>query len=198
MSFDNIFLIACDKCCRKHTASFQVSDSKFVDLPWTNTTTYMKESIITVSIKLYTNHGGRFSLSVCDSKKPGDLTIECFRKNPPLVSMDSRLRKYWIPDNSPEYNLQWRLPKGFVCTSGCVLMFEYYAMQTCIEPCKCANCGGYCKGTNPLNPWSTLKFCTDTIQPQKLEIFRNCADITITAWIAVHCKHATHTKTFLV
>ena len=130
-----------------------------------------------MDIKLTTNHGGRFSVSICDSTTPSGITLKCFETRR-LISVATGTTKWWIQDTSQDgwqLKMDWQLPADFTCVNGCTLMWEYYAMQTCLEACDCVECGSYCNGTNPVGGPRPTCLPTDT-----MEIFRNCADITIT------------------
>jgi hypothetical protein len=78
---------------------------------------------------------------------------------------------------SAEHTIKYKLPAGIVCEAGCVLQWEYYSMQSCIEPgCNRKYCGGYADGDNVLYN-SNLGFCGRT--GAQVEFFSNCADIRI-------------------
>jgi hypothetical protein len=91
--------------------------------------------------------------------------------------VDNGQRDYWIFDIAAEHTIKYKLPAGIVCEAGCVLQWEYYSMQSCIEPgCDRKYCGGYADGDNVLYN-SNPGFCGRT--GAQAEFFKNCADIRI-------------------
>jgi hypothetical protein len=94
-----------------------------------------------------------------------------------LRRVDNGQRDYWIFDIGAEHTMKYKLPPGVVCEAGCVLQWNYYSMQSCIEPgCDRKYCGGYADGDNVLYN-SNPGFCGRT--GAQAEFFRNCADIRI-------------------
>jgi hypothetical protein len=91
--------------------------------------------------------------------------------------VDNNQRDYWIFDISADHTIKYKLPAGIVCEAGCVLQWEYYSMQSCVNPgCDRKYCGGYADGDNVLYN-SNPGFCGRT--GAQAEFFRNCADIRI-------------------
>ena len=122
-------------------------------------------------------------MSLCNAKTGGALTLDCFRKTQLITANGGSLNpstKWWITDPRQtgwKATMKWKLPANFECPNGCVMMWEYAAMQGCIERCGCAECGNsYCKENNPTV--GHRLFCGKP-GAHKVEYFRNCADVTI-------------------
>lgn len=153
---------------------FQTTNSNFINEPSPVQATYKEGSVIELKVILTTNHGGKFSFRVCPRRR--DLDAACFGSNY-LTRVDNGQRDYWIFDIAAEHTMRYKLPAGITCEAGCVLQWEYYSMQSCIEPgCDRKYCGGYADGDNVLYN-SNPGFCGRT--GAQAEFFRNCADIRI-------------------
>ena len=153
----------------------QVTTSNFINQPWASVASYARGGVVSTTINLTTNHGGRFSMYLCNSKSASGLTVDCFIRTP-LINVETGTTKWWIQDAAQfgwRHTMDWKLPEGFSCPNGCVLMWEYVAMQACVEGCDCTKCGSYCNGTNPVGGYRD--------RCGRFEIFRNCADVII-AW----------------
>ena len=132
--------------------------------------------MVTLKVKLTANHGGKFSFRICP--KTSDLTESCFGSNY-LIRVDNGQRDTWVISKDVyDYTMTYQLPATIACPNGCVLQWQYFAMQSCVEPgCNPTYCGAaYASGQNPA-VGNSPGFCTATSRP---EFFLNCADIIIT------------------
>lgn len=155
---------------------FQGTNSNFIMQPSPIQATYTQGGVISLSVILTANHGGKFSFRVCP--RSSSLDEACFGSNF-LTRVDNGQTDTWIMTSQMDYSLTYQLPAGISCDGGCVLQWRYFAMQSCVERgCNPTYCGAYAVGTNAVYGGQP-GFCGDP-GVAAAEFFLNCADIRIT------------------
>eukprot|EP00953_Heterococcus_sp_UTEX-ZZ885_P001950 1562-Heterococcus_DN1.PRE.1 len=129
--------------------------------------TYTQGQTITTTQTITVNHGGYLMLKVCPNS-PGAATQACFNSN---VLQGPNGSKYWLTSgsylNTPPFSLAWTLPPGVSCPNGCLLQWEYTAMQSCIENCNSSICGtAYASKNNPINGQTGMPSCPTAAGPE--------------------------------
>ncbi|WIA30623.1 hypothetical protein OEZ86_000702 [Tetradesmus obliquus] len=148
--------------------------------------TYTPGQAINVQWWIQENHGGRIGVKLCPRRH--SLDQACFDQHPlqradglgPFVYIMNGTSKSTLGTMSADF----RLPAGVACAGGCVLQWEYLTMNSCYEACDTAACGVYADRHNPVTGQGSMGTCclgSESCSVADIpEVFRNCADITIT------------------
>ncbi|KAG5181545.1 hypothetical protein JKP88DRAFT_195219 [Tribonema minus] len=163
---------------------FQGTSSNFAGGPGPIRATYSQGQTVDVQAILTANHGGRFRVKMCPDVS-SSATQSCFDSNT-LKRKDTGATDYWLLTgsygDSPPYSMQYILPAGVACSNGCLLQWEYTAMQSCVVQCPQSECGPYANRSNPITGSVNMNLCPPTLTgPGGAEVFRNCADIRISS-----------------
>eukprot|EP00953_Heterococcus_sp_UTEX-ZZ885_P015568 8762-Heterococcus_DN1.PRE.3 len=132
--------------------------------------TYTQGQTITTTQTITVNHGGYLRIKVCPWS-PGAATQACFDSN---VLQGPTGSKYWITFGTysatvptPPFTVAWTLPPGVSCPNGCLLQWEYTAMQSCIENCNSSICGNaYASKNNPVTGQTGMPSCPTAQGPE--------------------------------
>ncbi|WIA43871.1 hypothetical protein OEZ86_010284 [Tetradesmus obliquus] len=150
-----------------------------------NQATYTAGGVINVGWWIQVNHGGRIGVKLCNRRD--NIDQGCFNQFQ-LQRADGLGPFVYLLSGASQGQLsgsaEFRLPAGVSCSGGCVLQWEYLTMNSCFEACpNRAACGPYADRRNPITGASNMATCcfgSGCSSANIPEVFRNCADITIT------------------